>query len=164
VKELYVQYRVALKRFVAAHESREDPEDVLQEIFLDLVRRPPPEHLQNALAYLFGVARRTLVDMYRRRRREPQRVSIEDVPNPGPLWLEDDAPGLFVQESMNRALRELPRAVQVAILRQHRDGWTYTKIAEELGCTTHAVKKYISRGIRHFRDHFAGAAADRDDV
>lgn len=154
VDDLYLRYRTELRRLLARRIRREDLDDIIQEVFLNLVRRrPPATELRSPLGFLLVVAFNTIRDINRRKARAPQDVPFDRAPHG--LWLADDATSLAHQDDLNRLLHELPRVVQVAIVRQHRDGWTYQRIAAELGCTTHAVKKYISRGLCHFRRHFA---------
>jgi len=155
LEELYIRYRAQLKHFFVLRGRRQDAEDLMQEIFFDLVRRPPPAELRDARRYLYQVAWNTLKDKNRRERREPPQVSASDAPNA--LWIEDDTTALFAPQTLIRTLRGLPRVVQIAVLRNYRDERSYREIAEELGCTTHAVKKYISRALNQFRKQVGGS-------
>lgn len=164
VDELYVRYRGDLKRFLVSRGCRfDDLEDALQEIFCDLVRRPPPAELRNVVSFLFTIAVNTLRDMYRRRRREPLDATIEEFPD-RLAWLADDSTALTHQEEFYQVGRKLPRIVRVALLRRFREGWSYSKIGAELGCTSHTVKKYITRGLSHFRKHFAHSTGERNEI
>jgi RNA polymerase sigma factor (sigma-70 family) len=162
VKGLYERYRDALRQFFAYRGQARQADDLMQQMFLELTRCPPPAQLRDAQRYLFQVAWNTLNALGRRERKVPTEISVSDARaleeqtrRFGMLRIEDDTTTLIAQESLSKGLRKLPRAVQVAILRQFRDGWTYRQIATELGCTTHAVKKYISRGLLHFRTQLA---------
>jgi RNA polymerase sigma factor (sigma-70 family) len=163
VRDLYARYRKELRDFFVRRGRPQEADDLLQVMFLDLVRRPPPKELRNAQAYLFSVAWTTLHDMNRRDHREPPTVPISDMPGSDTegsrslgLWQEDNSTSLVAQAQLNRALSKLPAACQVAVIRQYRDGWTYQQIAQELNVTVHAVKKYISKSLRHFAEHFSG--------
>lgn len=163
VRDLYARYRRELREFFVRRGRTQEADDLLQVMFLDLLKRPPPRELRNAQAYLFGVAWTTLHDLNRHTFRQPPTVSINDMPSADTegsrslgLWQEDNSTSLVAQAQLNRALSKLPAACQVAVLRQYRDGWTYQQIAEELGVTVHAVKKYISKSLRHFAEHFSG--------
>jgi RNA polymerase sigma-70 factor (ECF subfamily) len=156
VDELYIRYRKGLRSFFARRARQADVDDLVQQVFMDLVRIPPPPVLQDPVSYLFQIAWNTLRDLQRHDMRRPQDrngLSIDEVPHA--LWMEDDTRSLVVQEELNGVLSTFPRDTQVAIVRQFRDGWTYSQIAEELGCTVHGVKKHMSQGIAHFREYFA---------
>ncbi len=161
VTELYARYRKELREFFARRGRPQEADDLLQVMFLDLLRRLPPQGLRNAQAYLFRVAWTTLHDLSRHAFREPPTVSINDMPGGDAegsrslgLWQEDDSNSLIVQVQLERALSKLPAPCQVTVLRQYRDGWTYHQIAEELNVTVHAVKKHISKSLRHFSKYF----------
>lgn len=166
VRDLYARYRKELREFFVRRGRPQEADDLLQVMFLDLLKRPPPQELRNAQAYLFGVAWTTLHDLNRHMFREPPTVSINDMPSGdmegsrSGLWQEDNSTSLVAQAQLNRALSKLPPACQVAVLRQYRDGWTYQQTAQELNVTVHAVKKYISKSLRHFAEHFSGEAPD----
>ena len=49
----------------------------------------------------------------------------------------------------------LPPKPRAALVLQYRDGLTYEEIAERLGVTTHAVKKYVMQGLALCRKHLA---------
>lgn len=156
VDELYTRYRQRLRQFFARRARQADADDLVQQVFVDLVRSPPPAVLQDPLGYLFKIAWNTLYDLQRQEMRRPQYqsgLSLEEGPNA--LWMEDDTRRLVAQDELNRVLSGLPPDTQVAMVRQFRDGWTYSQIGEELGCTVHTVKKYISHGIFHFREYFS---------
>lgn len=70
------------------------------------------------------------------------------------LWIEDDTAAHLQNDELNRLLAQLPRACQFAVLRKYRDNRSHKEIAQEMGVTVHAVKKYIRRGLNEFRRHF----------
>ena len=154
------QYRQELRKFFERRAPRADgAEDLVQLVYLRLLRSPPVEEVNDPRQFMYRVAWNEL-------RRENQRVRREElvsscdldqlerlVVTVTSLWVDDSAEAL-VREQLDRALRQLPRACQVAFLRQYRDGHSYKEIAQELGVTSHAVKKYIMKALTHFRTYF----------
>jgi RNA polymerase sigma factor (sigma-70 family) len=169
LQELYERYRRSLREFFVLRGDLQQADDLTQQMFLDLTRRPPPAQLRDAQGYLFRVAWNALRALHRRERSKPGGISISDPESLeeqtrrfGGLRIEDDATTLIAQESFTKILQQLPRVIQVSVLRHFRDGWTYRQISEELRCTTHAVKKYISRGLLHFRAQLAQSDTSKD--
>lgn len=160
--QAYERYRAELRHFFERNaRDRQTVDDLMQSMYLRLVRRALDEQVNDPQRYLFRVAWNLLNTTNRRQQTERTRtVSCQTAEfdahadQGNALWLEDNAGTALFQEEMNRALRELPLACQVAMLRQYRDNRTYKEIAEELGVTPHAVKKYIVRALNHFRMRF----------
>src|SRR6185312_6338217 len=78
VGELYERYRFALRQFFVSRGRAGEADDLVQQIFLELTRTPPPMDLRDAESYLFGVAWNRLRDLRRRERREPAEVQVSD--------------------------------------------------------------------------------------
>ena len=162
VADLYARYRKELRRYFTRRGHRQDADDLLHVMFMDLLQRPPPPEVRNVQAYLFGAAYTTLHDLNRSVCREPPTVRVDDMPSGDAggrrlgLWQENDSSSLLEQEQIDRALADLPPECRLAAIRQYRDGWTYVQIAQELGVTAHTVKKYISKALRFFAEYFTG--------
>lgn len=124
--------------------KREDAEDVLQTVFLRLLRRdPPPGIADNLRGYLYRAAVNLSLDALRLRRRL---VPVEDseVPEiPAPLDPVDDTD----HRRLYRAIAELaPEAAHILVLRYVHDK-SDAEIARMLGVsrTTIAVRLFRSR-------------------
>jgi RNA polymerase sigma factor (sigma-70 family) len=108
--------------------------------------RPEP-----ARAWLFGIARNTLLEALRRgqvedraRRAlamEPIALDEDDVAT---LELLDDVPAL-------EAIGDLPDEQREAVLARHVDGESYAEIAARLACSESVVRQRVSRGLRALR-------------
>ena len=53
--------------------------------------------------------------------------------------------------AVQAALAKLPLAARTALLLQLRDGLTYEQIAEHMGVTRRAVKRYVANGYAELR-------------
>jgi len=161
------QYRQELRRFFERRAPQADcADDLVQLVYLRLLGRPLAV-VNDPRLFMYRVAWNVLRDENQRVERE-QRRAISCDPEQlkqlaeqlGSLWVDDSGEDL-VQEQVEQVLRQLPRACQVAFLRQYRDNYTYAEIAEELGVTSHLVKKYIVKALNHFRMHFSALDAQR---
>jgi RNA polymerase sigma factor (sigma-70 family) len=152
LEEAYQRYRAELRRFFELNSPHPQlVDDLMQMMYVQLLKARRHTEVRDPLQYLFRTAWNTLHSANRRARRERQRSAALDTES---LWIEDDASAVLDQEELERVLRQLPRACQVAFVRQYLDGRSYKEIAEELGVTVHAVKKYLMRALNHFRIHF----------
>lgn len=164
--QAYQHYRLELRRFFELNSrDRHAVDDLLQTMYLrvrNLSHKPGSSSgdVRDPRQYLFRAAWNLLHSENRRLRAERSHA-VPFEPNEleaqanrsSTLWLEDDATTASQQAELDRALSQLPRACQVAMLRQYRDNKSYKEIADELGVTVHAVKKYIMRSLNHFRMH-----------
>lgn len=147
-------YRVA-RRITG---SAEDAEDVLQTVFLRLLRREDPVPRPDAAAsYLHRAATNAALDVLRRRkaaRSEP----IEDPDRlvhgePGP---EDARRGAELGERVRRALGGLsPRAAEMFVLR-HFDGYANREIARMLGTSWSTVAVTLHRTRARLQKYLKG--------
>jgi RNA polymerase sigma-70 factor (ECF subfamily) len=71
--------------------SAEDAEDVLQTVFLRLLRRLPPDLQKNPKAYLYRAAVNQSLDLIRRRRREEPIANSERLEAPPSSMLNSRA-------------------------------------------------------------------------
>jgi RNA polymerase sigma-70 factor (ECF subfamily) len=159
-------YREHCERvFAAAFRVTGDPmdaEDVLQTVFLRLLRRrQEPDLGGTAGAYLHRAAVNAALDALRRRRRRGPEVRLE--PADEGAWLADDAaPG----PERERRARELGTALRGALTRlspaaaevfalRYLEGWPNQEIAHLLGMTQTAVAVSLHRTRRRLQRELA---------
>ena len=132
--------------------NRADAEDLAQETFLELYRAAGRYQARGSFkAYLFTVARRRLIDSYRKRARRP----LEFI-DPGDFVMQQQAEennhSREIEEAFHRAPRALPDKQREAILMLQQQGLSYDQIAEALGASLSAVKTWIHRARTHLRN------------
>jgi RNA polymerase sigma-70 factor (ECF subfamily) len=123
--------------------SHEDAEDVLQTVFLQLVRsESPPDLGRNPQAYLYRAAVNCSLNTIRRRRRE---VLIQDEESlPTPPWA-DTGNTEFELRRLWQAMAELkPEAAQIVILR-YMHNMSDSEIARLLGKSRGAIALKLFR-------------------
>ena len=127
--------------------NREDADDILQTIFLRLLRREcPPDLARNPQAYLYRAALNLSLDTLKIRRRQPQRTDDpEHIETPAP---DSEAP---FDDDMHRRLYEAiaqlsPEAAEILILR-YVHNTSDAEIAKMLGVsrTVVAVRLFRTR-------------------
>lgn len=126
-----------------------DAEDVLQTVFLRLLRRVPTDPPETLGPYLHRAAVNASLDLLRRRRRQPAISLDEDDTGPGP---RDLAPtpdhvglGTELRQQLRQAIAGLsPRAAEIFVLR-YLEGYGNKEIAGLLGTTQSTVGVTLHR-------------------
>jgi len=130
-----------------------EAEDAVQEIFIDVWRnagRYRPE-LASEATFVATIARRRLIDRYRRRRRRPLLASLDEIE---PVADEDVHASAVRSLEVEAALRaigtlrpEHGRVLRLALLDQR----THAEIAALTGSPLGTVKTTIRRGLARLR-------------
>lgn len=162
-------YYGELRKFVARQlGSQQDADDVVQDIYRELLRSRWVE-AANPRAWLWKIAWRVVHDAFARAKRQRGHLvtadpeSIESLRSARLSTSPSVDLQLEAQDELLNALKGLPVAAQIAIVRHRRDGYTYEQIAVELGVSAHMVKHHIARAIAHFDAYFEQADRKADE-
>ncbi|HUU83006.1 MAG TPA: sigma-70 family RNA polymerase sigma factor [Phycisphaerae bacterium] len=149
--------------------DREAAEDLLQELFVRLVRTLPQyEHDGRFEGWIFRIATNLARDRVRRGRRAPAVLSIDgtghdgaaedgpaswqeltDVSGPapeGPLELREDA------DALQRALGRLPGPEREVVMLRHFSELSFVEIAEAMGTPLGTALARAHRGLSKLRE------------
>jgi RNA polymerase sigma-70 factor (ECF subfamily) len=131
--------------------NRADAEDLTQETFIELHRAAPRYQPQGSFqAFIFTLARRRMIDSYRKQSRRP----LDFVDPATPLMqLQEEASDhkAEIEEAFHRALATLSENQRNAILMRQQQELSYEEIAQALGASVSAVKTWIHRARTHLR-------------
>jgi RNA polymerase sigma-70 factor (ECF subfamily) len=154
MSELYdryssVVYGVALRVLQDAAAA----EDVLQDIFLQLWRKPDAfDGSRGSLAaWLAVIARHRAIDRLRQRRPE---TDIEDVVIAGTTDLRDETERSLMIEKVRAALVEMSADQRKALELAYFQGLTHSEIAEKTGEPLGTIKTRIRSGLQTLRTRF----------
>jgi RNA polymerase sigma-70 factor, ECF subfamily len=127
--------------------SHEDAEDVLQTIFLKLIRQEfSPDLKNNPQAYLYRAAVNASLNVVRRRRRE---VLVEDSePFEGPS--NDDVQDVELQRLYDGISKLKPEAAEILILR-YMHNQSNAEIAKMLGRSQGAIALMLFRARQRLK-------------
>ncbi|MDR6623841.1 sigma-70 family RNA polymerase sigma factor [Caulobacter segnis] len=148
--------RIPLMRYFTRRTgSQPDSEELVQDLFLRLLRRPGLMSLESVDGYVFEAAANLLRDKVKRERTRPM-LSAVDLDR---INLADDLPGaedvVGGRQSLQRihvALKALsPRARAIVILRRFED-MSHAQIAARLNISVSAVEKHLVRAMAVLRD------------
>src|SRR5262245_35371233 len=125
--------------------TREDAEDVLQSVFLSLLRRDSlPDFQQNPRAYLYRAAVTASLDLLKARRRRP--VLVDDVTRFDTAAATEG--GSFDEELYERlyaSIAQLPADASSVLILRYMHNKSLAEIARELGVSRTAVAVRLFR-------------------
>lgn len=154
---LYDRYRVILFSLVLRIlHSRDDAEDVLQELFLQVWKRASDfdESRGRPFTWLVTLARSRAIDRLRSLNARERAVN-ESARAAGPeAWSDavDDAIRSEQSEVVRRALDELPEEQRRTLLLAYFEGLTQSEIAARLGAPLGTIKTRMRSGMIKLRE------------
>ena len=158
--QVYDRYRVILfGLLVRILSSREEAEDVLQDVFLQVWRRAGDfdENRGRPFTWLVTLARSRAIDRLRSRaaRERLATASTQDAVEE----ISDAASDAFRSEQralVSDALAQLPEEQKRPLMLAYFDGLTQSEIAEKLGAPLGTVKTRMRSGMNRLRELLAG--------
>jgi RNA polymerase sigma-70 factor (ECF subfamily) len=151
-----------LRRFLLARvRNAFDVPDIIQEVYLRMLRVPNVESIRSPEAYLFTVALHVAQQHALRQSATPPSVELTrilDAPRSAPHMdplLELDAQQCL--ETLQGALDAMSPKVRATFMLHRRDGLSFDEIATTLGITRPMVKKYLTKALMQFRVRLAEA-------
>jgi len=140
-------------RYQAPNEFQED--DLFQEFFLSMVRKPLPPDTQNVRSYLYRAITNDVIDTCRRETK--LRHSLKKYARKNEIrinkWLPEDALALVEEEGalFGQLAAHLRRKEAEAVTLRYRDDCSIAEISEKMGITKRSVSRYLSAGLRRLR-------------
>jgi RNA polymerase sigma-70 factor (ECF subfamily) len=134
---------------------KSDTADLVQEVYLRMLRVGDSDSIRNPEAYLFTVAGNLLRENAVADHRQTLSVPVEEAEATPPLT---HLPGfeneLDITQRVTRlsvVLQELAPKCYAAVVLQYRHELSYQEIAARLGISPRMVKKYLSQALNHCR-------------
>lgn len=135
--------------------SRHDAEDLVQETFLNVLKRPRVVRDGNEIGYLMRALRNTYSSRYRSAARKPaERQLFEDDDPAGPF----EADGITARELME-AVASAPPAYRDAVIAVDLVGLSYREAARALRTREATITTRLHRGRQHIARALTESAA-----
>ncbi len=145
--------------------QREDAMDAVQDAMLRLVRHYRDKPATEWAPLFWGILRRRVVDLQRRRKVRSIVVGWlgggrDDQGDELPVWEPAD-PGqdplgrlhdVQAYADMAAAVRQLPQRQREAFMLRMLEGLDVAETAHAMGCSEGSVKTHLSRAMHHLRD------------
>ena len=151
LEEAYRAYGPAVRAYLRHFLPREEVDDVLQIVFLEVWRsRSRIDPTRPFEAWLFGIARKRAIDQLRRSSHEV--VSVDAVRElVGPDG-EDFADRVAWSAELRGGLSKLPAEQREAIELSYFSGLTQAEIAYRVGSPIGTIKARMARGMHRLTD------------
>jgi RNA polymerase sigma factor (sigma-70 family) len=150
--QAYEQHRDGLRGFLRAYAFRKDSvDDLMQEVYVALMRHPPREALRDPSAYLYKIGWNVLRKANRRTRREPETHDPATLAELSQQTTEDAAAELAAEEQLIALLKELPPLYGAVLILNRRDGLAYSDIATRLNISVSQVRRYLGLALSHLK-------------
>ena len=144
--------RGALARYFARHlQDRSEVDDLVQDVFLRIVKRGGASGLENFEGYVFETAASVLNDRFRRRRARHADRHVEfdpDLHGQAELGPDRVLAGRQALRETTTALMKLPERTRNVFVLRRLEGLPYGEIARRLGLSVSAVEKHMVRAMR----------------
>lgn len=156
VERLAATYGGRLRRFLRTRvRNRVDVPDLIQEVYLRLLRVPDHEMIRVPEAYVFTIARHVAHQQLLQLTAEGDHLALEQMLDELRSGADSD-PGLNVSASQSlaaieRTLRGLNPKVQSVFLLHKRDGLTIDEVSARLGVSRPMTKKYLVKALVSLR-------------
>lgn len=131
-------------------------DDLIQEVFLRILKRGDSDQLEQFNGYVFTTAASVLTDRYRRRKARFFTSHVEfNTEIHGDSAVGPDVE-LADRDSLNRATRilmQLPERTRHVFILRRVEGMSYGEISQRLGLSVSAIEKHMLRAARHMVAH-----------
>jgi RNA polymerase sigma-70 factor (ECF subfamily) len=149
-----------LRRFLKPRVGNaSDIPDIIQEVYLRLLRVPNQHTIRAPEAYLYAVTRHVLQQYTLKQAVHRSAQPLEDVLAETRAAEESDplleATAQECLEELDRALSQMPPKVQATFLFVRRDGLSMEEISQKLGISVPMAKKYLVKALASFRKRLA---------
>lgn len=148
-----------LVRFIAKRmRSVADARDVAHEAYVRLLRVKRRDLIREPQAYLYRIAANILYEFELKRKADAAgltRCAEYQLADADSGHLERDVEALLARRRIEAVLDKLSPRCRTVLILYRRDGMTYKEIAARIGISTSMVKKYLTRGLRHCREHLS---------
>ena len=156
VDEFVATFGPSLRRFLlSCIGNSAEVSDLLQEVYLRMLRVPNLESIRSPEAYLYTIARHVVHQDSLRRVKGRQALQTLELPEGQAVDPDaDPAQQLVAQQTLDtleRTLEQLSPKVRACFLLHRRDGLSVDEIATRLGISRPMVKKYLVRALMRLR-------------
>ena len=149
VQRYHRQLRSFMRRRASPAQDK-DMDDLLQEVWIRLLKANHPDLIRDPLNYVLTVGAHLMEEVGRRDRRYAEVVAVnselvEEICERPAVWPSDPlAKAVSLQTQVTAALAKLAPLDQAVLLLFYREGQSYEEIAATLSISVHKVERYLA--------------------
>ena len=160
VERLFGEHRGALQSFFQRRiRSHADAPDLVQEVYLRMLRISDQEAIRNPVRYLYTVANNLVKENAVLDRRRASAIDIDEAPAYSELEtlpaFDADLDAAQRAARLKVVLVQLRPKCRAALVLRFTHGLSYRAIAVHLGMSQQMAQKYVAQGLAHCRRRMA---------
>lgn len=160
VERLFGEHRVALQSFFRRRiRGKADAPDLVQEVYLRMLRISDPEAIRKPVHYLYTVANNLVKEHAVLERRQAASIDIDEAPAQDQLEtlpaFDGDLDANQRAARLRVVLEQLRPKCRAAVVLRFTHGLSYRAIAVHLGVSPQMAKKYAAQALSHCRRRMA---------
>jgi len=166
ISEVVARDQARLRSFIRRRvPDPADAEEVLQEVFFELIEAyRAMQPIGQVTAWLFRVARNRIIDLFRRKARDPQRKAPAEFNEEGESrWTPDLLPSpdsgpeaayarRLLLEELDEALEELPAEQRDVFIAHELMGYSFKELAAQTGLSVNTLLSRKHYAVMHLRE------------
>jgi RNA polymerase sigma factor (sigma-70 family) len=156
VEQLFAEHRAALQAFFRRRiRSKADAPDLVQEVYLRMLRISDQEAIRNPVLYLYTVANNLVKEHEVLDRRRAGSIDTHEVAKHEQLEVlpafEADLDTAQRAARLRLVLKQLRPKCQAAVVLRFTHGLSYREVALRLGVSPEMARKYVMQALTHCR-------------
>jgi RNA polymerase sigma factor (sigma-70 family) len=160
VERLFAEHGGALQAFFRRRiRSRADAPDLVQEVYLRMLRISDQEAIRNPVLYLYTVANNLVKEHAVLDRRRASSIDINEVEEREELEtlpaFDGELDAAQRIERLRVVLKQLRPKCQAAVALRFTHGLSYREVAIRLGVSPEMARKYVAQALSHCRRRMA---------
>jgi RNA polymerase sigma-70 factor (ECF subfamily) len=150
VERLVREHNGDLMRYLVRRaNSQADAADIVQEVYIRMLRLDRKELIRTPLAYLYRVAANILGEFQLKQRSDQELLLRWKSPEEGDQNGDPLYETLALSRKVEATLAQLSPKCRAVVILHRQHGMTYEEIGKALGISSGMVKKYLIQGVPH---------------
>jgi RNA polymerase sigma-70 factor (ECF subfamily) len=156
-EKIFAEYGEFILSVIQAKvQDSEVVDDLFQDFFLSLVRRPLPDDIKNIKAYLYRSIINDIIDYTRRTKYRKLETSYDELQ--GNIATDASAENdLSNKEQVGKIYhlidQKLPSSESTAVKLRYKENQNISEISKRMNITKRSVARYVSSGLRTIREY-----------
>jgi len=158
--DIFQEHGHAIRAVISSYVNNQvEVDDIFQNFFLELVRKPVPSHIRNVRQYLYRAVKNDVLDLARRNKRYSTRL-IKYAQRKKYLSTQTAPPQQLIQNEEISIVfgvvnSELPTHEANAIFYRYSQGENIGDAAQRMGVNRRSLSRYVCTGIKELRNFLA---------